>query len=226
MTAKSKSIDAIFDEYAIPKRLRMHMYRVAGIGDIIIDHWKGPDVHRDKLMRVLLLHDIGNIVKIDTESNSNNFDGIDVETFKDIKQRYINRYGEDDHRISRAIAEEIGLPEDELDLMDAKVFVKNDETVKSDDYDRKIGAYADQRVAPQGIRSIMGRLKEAKERYKDQPGTSMNNPRTDMLIECAERLKQQVMRYCTLQPKDINDDSVQPYINKLIDYEININGKG
>lgn len=61
------SITDIYIRYGIPEGLRMHMLRVAGIADQLLSSWHGSSVERVSLMRVLLLHDIGNIVKMDIE---------------------------------------------------------------------------------------------------------------------------------------------------------------
>ena len=217
----SQIIKKIYKKYRIPQNLQMHMLRVAAVADLIVDNWYGPKINREKLLRVLLLHDMGNIIKIDPinqEGDStkiSDFITKDIEELERIKKKYISLYGNDDHKISREIGRELGLSEDELELMDSKVFIRNDETILSYDYNIKIGAYADQRVDPNGVRGIMERLLEAKERYKDRPGSSMNNPRTEMLIESAAKLEQQVMKYCNLEPSDINDRIITPYINKM-----------
>ena len=65
-----------------------------------------------------------------------------------------------------------------------------DDTLASGDYNLKVAAYSDQRVSPTGIDSLEGRLSEAEARYRDRPGSSMNNPRTKMLIECALKVRE------------------------------------
>lgn len=130
------------------------------------------------------------------------------------------RFGKDDHRASREIAKELGLSDKELTLMDGKIFTRNDETLASQDYARKIGAYADQRAAPDGVYSLLKRLREAQRRYRDKLGSSMNNPKTEMLIECAQEIEKQLMEYCDIKPEDITDTSVAPFIERLRTFEI------
>lgn len=203
-----KTIVDIYDDFGIPQGLQIHMLRVAGIAEQILSVWNGPKVDRTSLIRVLLVHDIGNIVKMSK-------DDCPTDRCMSFRNRFLEKFGYDDHRVSKEIGKELGLNDNEIDLMDGKIFIQNDETLKSNNFSRKIGAYADQRTAPNGIISLLERLREAQWRYRDKPGSSMNNPRTEMLIDCAVQIEKQIMRYCMLNPNDITDSSVSPFIENL-----------
>lgn len=200
-----KNILEIYKEYGIPEHLQMHMLRVAACSKKVVDNWTGEELNIESLYRVLLLHDMGNIVKIAKEE-------VDDTTFQIVRKKYLDLYGKDDHVISLAIGKELGLNEYELKLMNDKIFINNDNIVQNESYETKIGAYCDQRVAPDCVMSLMGRLNEAKERYKDKPGSSMNNPKTDQLIACADLIEKQIMQYCNICPDDINDESISENI--------------
>jgi len=209
------NITGIYKLYGIPEVLQMHMFRVAAIADQILSVWHGPNIDRESLMRVLLLHDMGNIVKMDIEPSE------DSKT-RAVREKYLSKFGKDDHRVSHEIAKELGLSNNELSLMDGKIFIKNDKTLLSNDYSRKIGAYADQRAAPDGVFPLLTRLREAQRRYSDKPGSSMNNPRTEKLIECALEIEKQLMVYCDLDPSDITNTSVAYFIDHLHTFEVRI----
>lgn len=213
----------VYDDYAVPQNLRNHMLRVAAIGKLVSDNWSGPDINQDSLLRVLLLHDTGNFVKMDIEDARENLpEDVSVGHFEELRNEYTDEHGQDDHAISEAIARDVGLTDEEINLMGQKVFMKNDETVESDNWEAKIGAYADQRVAPDGVMSLEGRLQEAKERYKDEPGSSMNNPRTDEMIEHAHTIESQIMRHCTIEPEEISDETVRPIMDELESFELDL----
>lgn len=201
-----RTIIDIYDQYLVPEGLRAHMFRVAAIGALIAEAWTGPALRESSLLRVLLLHDMGNVVKMDDPA------------LADLRSEFQARYGADDHEASQKIGWEVGLTPAELDLMAGKVFVRNAETLESDDYTRKVGAYADQRVSPQGVQDLMARLREAQERSKDKPGSSMNNPQTPLLIDTAARIEQQVLAHCRLCAGDINEVAVDPYVDRLRAY--------
>ncbi|MFR6064846.1 MAG: hypothetical protein ACLUH5_02225 [Eubacterium sp.] len=196
-----KNILLIYEEYGIPENLQMHMLRVAACSKKIVDNWTGMSLNIQSLYRVLLLHDMGNIVKIPEREFRN-------KDFQSIREKYYALFGKDDHEVSLTIGKELGLNEYELKLMNNKIFINNDNIMNDKSYETKIGAYCDQRVAPNCVMSLRARLNEAKERYKDKPGSSMNNPRTDKLIHCAAIIEQQIMKYCSIRPEDITDDSI------------------
>ena len=208
-----KNILQIYKDYGIPENLQLHMLRVAACSKKIIDNWTGPHINKNSLYRVLLLHDMGNIVKIPE-------DEFDDHVFQSVRKKYFDLYGKDDHIVSLVIAKELGLLEHELKLMNDKIFINNEKTLQSDSYEAKIGSYCDQRVAPDGVMPLLERLIEAKERYKDKPGSSMNNTQTDMLIQCATIIEKQIMDKCNIHPDDITDESVLGNIQFFKDYSI------
>lgn len=72
------------------------MLRVSACAKLIINNWKGKEINKESIIRVCLLHDMGNIVKI--KDNPDNDD-----EFLIIRNRYINEFGLDDHFISLTI---------------------------------------------------------------------------------------------------------------------------
>ena len=54
----------IYNKYHLPENLQMHMLRVAACSNLIIDNWAGDELDKSAIIRVCLLHDMGNIVKI------------------------------------------------------------------------------------------------------------------------------------------------------------------
>lgn len=214
-----RTIEDIYDAYDVPPELRLHMLRVAAVGAQILAHWHGPRVDDNMVTRVLLLHDIGNIVKME-------FDDLPAEDlravarWRNLKDALIRHYGRDDHAISRSLAQEVGLSDAELDLMDAKVFVRNDTTLASADYGRKIAAYSDQRVAPTGVLPLLARLREAQERYSNKARSRMSRPDLPFLIDCATKIEDQLFVYCSLRPEDITDDSITPWTAELLHFTL------
>ena len=175
-------------------------------------HWTGPELRETTLDRVLLVHDLGNLVKVpELPPDSVTVRDSLVETYET----------DNDHLLSAAIARELGYSEAELELMNAKVFVNNDAVALSSDYTLKIGAYADQRAAPASVDSLLGRLLEAKDRYRDRPGSSMNRPETNHLIERAVEIERQIFEHVSgLEPVDITEDAIQPFTGDLPNYVI------
>ena len=203
----------IYNQYHLPENLQMHMLRVTACTNLILDNWTGKSIDREAITRVSLLHDMGNMVKIPEE-------GQDRE-FIEIRRKYFEKYGTNDHAINMLIGKNLGLSKKELEILNGKRSRKNEQTAKSDNYEIKICAYCDQRVAPDGVVSLRERLEDAKIRYKDKPlSVWSNEEKANQLIKLALEIEEQVMRYCKLKPEDINNQSIQTYIDRLKEYEI------
>ena len=203
----------IYNQYHLPENLQMHMLRVAACTNLILDSWTGKPIDKKAITRVSLLHDMGNMVKIPEE-------GQDRE-FIVIRRKYFKEYGTNDHEINMLIGKNLGLNKKELEILNGKRSRKNEQTAKSDNYEIKICAYCDQRVAPDGVVSLKERLEDAKIRYKDKPlSVWSNEEKANQLIKWALEIEKQVMECCRLKPEDINNQSIQTYIDRLKEYEI------
>lgn len=208
------NIIEIYKKYHLPENLQMHMLRVAACSNLIIDNWTGAEIDNKAIIRVCLLHDMGNIVKIPEDFSKD-------QEFLKIRKKYFDKYGTNDHEINLEIGKQEGLTEQELTILDGKRSRKNEETLKSNSYERKICAYCDQRVAPDGVVSIKERLEDAKVRYKNKPlSVWSNEEKANHLIECSLGIEKQIMKYCKLKPEDINDFSIKEYIEQLKVYDI------
>lgn len=204
----------IYKKYHLPENLQMHMLRVAACSNLIIDNWNGQEIDEKSIIRVSLLHDMGNMVKIPEDFSKD-------EEFLQIRKKYFDKYGTNDHEINLEIGNLEGLTEKEIEILDGKRSRKNEETLESNSYERKICAYCDQRVAPNGVVGIRERLEDAKVRYKNKPlSVWSNEEKANHLIECSLGIEKQIMKYCKLNPEDINDKSIKKYIEKLKKYEI------
>ncbi|MCI8637434.1 MAG: hypothetical protein HFJ36_06390 [Clostridia bacterium] len=208
------NIIEIYKKYHLPENLQMHMLRVAACSNFIIDNWIGQEIDKELILRVSLLHDMGNMVKISEDFAKD-------EEFLKIRKMYFDKYGTNDHEINLEIGKNEGLTKKEVIILDGKRSRKNEETLKSNSYERKICAYCDQRVAPNGVVGIRERLEDVKVRYKDKPlSVWSNEQKANHLIECSLGIEKQIMKYCSISPKDINDESIEKYIEKLRKYEI------
>ena len=94
----------IYNKYHLPENLQMHMLRVAACSNLIIDNWNGPDIDKQAIIRVCLLHDMGNMVKIPEDFSKD-------EEFIKIRKEYFDKYGTNDHEINLEIGKQEGLTE-------------------------------------------------------------------------------------------------------------------
>lgn len=217
-----RTIQFIYNQAKVPPNLQRHMLRAAAAAEIIIDHWNGQTLARETILRVLLLHDIGNIVKCEFDKHPELLEEElgNISYWRKVQEEYICRFGKDDHLASHVLASEFGLTEEELTLLDAKLFKKNDLTSNSSNYNLKVAAYVDQRIGPFGVLPLLNRLRDAQRRYKETPGSLMNSSKGEFLIDCAVTIEKQVMKFCTLNPEDINDQSIADGVERLRRYEM------
>jgi len=204
----------IYQKYGIPENLQMHMLRVAACSQSILENWIGEPLDNTAVVRVCLLHDMGNLVKIPEDFSQDS-------TFQAMRKKYFEKYGTNDHEINLEIGKKEGLSEKELEILDGKRSRKNEETLASSSYERKICAYCDQRVAPDGVVDLKERLEDAKVRYRNRPlSVWSNEEKANHLIDCALGIEKQIMQYCKIKPQEINDKNILEYIENLKNYEM------
>lgn len=213
----SRDIASIYAAYRIPPNLRLHMLRVAAVASLIVEKWSGPTVEYGTIVSTSLLHDIGNIVKANYDAFPTLFpeEMQDLEYWKAVQENVRIRYGKSDQEVTLNIARELRVSDRVLLLLSEKTFVKNESTAASDDWELKICAYADQRVCPTGVTSLLDRLAEAKERYRGVPYASVNDSRFKILSECALTIESQISSHLSLRKEEITDAATQPHLDQL-----------
>ncbi len=96
-------ISAVYAEYSIPINLQNHMLRVAALGSLICDQLDRQLVDKDLIVKTLLLHDMGNILKYNF-SRIDLFDEADrknIEKYKKVQRDFEARYGSDPDAIQQ-----------------------------------------------------------------------------------------------------------------------------
>ena len=212
------SIHKIYEEHKVPKNLQEHMFRSAACAEFICDHWKGPKINKNDILAVLLIHDIGNIVKMDFNDEQNLMimeeEAKNIEFWKERQRLVISKYGNDDHIVTSKIADELCINNRLKFLLENKIFIKNEFILNTGDWDIKICAYSDQRIGPFGIMLLKDRFNEAKARYANKKNTSMTHPKVDIFIECAYKIENQILENTSLTPESISDNAIKRYIEK------------
>jgi hypothetical protein len=207
-----RSINQIYDRLNIIGSLRMHMFRVAAIGESIADHWTTSNhpINRSDIIAALLLHDLGNIVKFNFDEPKfwSDTRAEEVEYWKGIKRDTVERYGtQSDKAVTLAMAREVGAGERIMHLLSNMGFGNVAGVIASDDFDLKICLYADQRVGPSGVMPIIERFRDLRQRY----GRGDN-----WIDDIAINLESQIFRNASILPSDITESSVQRYISRYL----------
>lgn len=207
-----KSIIEIYKDYKIFPNLQMHMLRVGAVASLICDNMLEP-VDKQKIVLTCLLHDMGNIIKTRMDVLPEYFEPEGVEYWQKVKDEFVAKYGADDNQANVLIARELGL-EAVAEMINCFGFANSEKNFQSGDMNTKIAFYADQRVAPHGVVSFLGRVEDAKKRYAG---------RTLDLIELGEEkivglvlgIENQMFSKCKIKPEDITDQDIAPIIEEL-----------
>lgn len=157
-------ISKIYEKYQIMPQLSTHMLRVAGVGKIILDRWKGS-VDKDLVIKSLLLHDMGNIVKFDLETLIMPIENI--EHWRLVQKEWRNKYGTDAYEATKQITKELGRS-DVAKIMENEhsgYRSGNPALLLSLGWPEKILSYCDVRVVPSGVASLKERISDLQNRY-------------------------------------------------------------
>lgn len=152
----------IYQKYQIPPNLIRHQLEVTAVGRYICDHWLGEPVNKKLVTEVLLLHDMGNIIKFKRP-----FLGEleqDAKHWEEVQQQFIRTYGTDVHIATLAIARELRVPTriEELLIEMHDVWTKPEKRLSSV---ARICEHADCCVTPDGVRGFVKRIQDLQSRY-------------------------------------------------------------
>ena len=192
------TIAEIYTKFRIPLILQEHMLRVAGIVKYIEDHWTGPNVNWDSLLKAALLHDLGNMVRFKMDS------GLNSQGEEEIQKEMVAKYGADDHEATRKMLREVEVDPQIVDWILSKSFANTMEIVAEDVWENKILLYADMRVLPNGIGTMRERLDELKRRRKEL----LQDQTFEKKIIACQRLETQLQEYLGVSVLTISEDIV------------------
>jgi len=212
-------INEIYTQYHIVKNLQNHMYRVASVGSLVIDFLdESIKLDKDIVIRTLLLHDLGNILKFDF--NSNLLNKGDVEKIKKIREEFILKYGNDEHSVTQNIVRKIGVEDKILEILENTGSSKVYSVIDSDNWYFKICSYADFRVAPYGVVSIDERFDDVVKRYEGRDHVLSDIKNTEHKRLGCLALEKQIQDKCSLNLLDISDSSIENIMKELKKYVI------
>lgn len=215
-------ITEIYEYYKISRNLQEHQLRVAGVAAITADNFSG-EIDKRSIITAGLLHDMGNVVKF-------NFDSAIVPDswyapqgrayWMKVKEEFIKKYGTDDHEATNKILRELNVSEKTYNLVNSVGFSNTESTRKSKDFELKIVVYSDQRVSPQSVVSMDERYEESRKRYANQIKSKYTPERFLFLVNENKEIEKQIFKHSKIKPEDINPLTVEPYIEKLKNFEI------
>lgn len=209
------TIKDVYEKYQIMPQLATHMLRVAGVGKLILDGWKG-EIDHDLVIRTLLLHDMGNIVKFNlTEAGQQKLksaEPVDLPHWRKVQQEFWNKYGRDTHKVTKKIVRE--LEQNSVnEVMDQEhiIYFSNDRRkILEQSSAAQILLYADTRVTPFGVTTLEERIADLCRRYS-QPIENFG-----YMYELEKAI--QVMTAADLVA--ITEEAVTPFFDEWLTYTI------
>ncbi len=209
----------IYNKYQVPKNLQEHMYRVAAVGMTVAEFIKDSvllDI--DIVAKTLLLHDMANIIKFSFDGKVTTEE--DVEYLKQVQQDFIQKYGDEEHIATFAIAKELGVPKKVVDILNNTGSSKIHLTIESDDWYRKVCSYADFRVAPYGIVTVNERFDDVIKRYEGRVHVLSDIQKTEEKRKNCLILETQIQEKSAYPLDDITNEKIELLLKELPDYEL------
>lgn len=206
------ALTEIYRRYQIMPNLQQHMWRVAGVAQLICDNLQ-VSVDTENVVTACLLHDLGNILKFDLKVFPEFLQPEGAEYWQQVKAETLTKYGALVHPATIAMASEVGASQRVLQLIEAISFNQEKKNFESDDFGRKICAYADMRVAPWGVVSLDDRLKDGKDRY---PAKSVKDERFRYAMNALlHKIEVQIFAVCQITAAEVTEAAVGPIIEML-----------
>lgn len=205
------TIREIYEQYDMMPNLRAHQLRVAAVARLIAEHFE-MELKTPNIVSACLLHDMGNIIKSDLTTFPEFVEPQGLGYWQEAKQRFMEKYGNEEHVATYAIAKETGVSEETQRYLENMSSSKVKASLQDADFEIKICCYADNRVGPHGILSLKERLGDLMVRYPHK-----NYPER---LEYLLVLEKQIFAHCSIFPDDINDASARGLIRHLEGFSV------
>ncbi|MES2930901.1 MAG: HD domain-containing protein [Patescibacteria group bacterium] len=212
-----RKIADIYEEYKIMPNLQIHQLRVAAVAAKVCDSLDIP-VDKDAIVTACLFHDMGNIIKFKLGYFPEFLEPEGLDYWETVKREYIEKYGENEHIATIAIAREFGIGADIIKNMEAIEFSNWCAVNVDENWSQKICTYADARVGVTGIISLEERLEDGERRYKGIH-EDMDAKRL-FLQNCMRTIEKEISSRMKIAPEDITDESISPYIEELKNFSL------
>ena|SRR5258708_3846168 len=208
-----------YEQYKIMPQLQLHQLRVASVADVICKGMIKPPESRP-IITACLLHDMGNIIKFDLNAFPEFLQPEGLEYWQQVQNDYFAKYGMDEHLATKRIAQELGVSSRVYELIHSIGFDKTEENFFLDDLGRKICEYSDDRVAPQGVVTLLERCDDLETRYGQKYPSEVDQQRRQRFREFAIKIEEQIFALAKIHPEDITDVTINDKIDFLKSFQV------
>jgi len=192
------------------------MLRVASLGSLICDRIASTTLHEELVVKTLLLHDMGNILKFDF-SRIDLFEEADRENLKAYKiaqQKFRKQYGLNPDEATLKIINEVTHNQSIVNLCRDSHWENLGQVLKTDNWEAKIACYADMRVGPFGLLTLAERIQDLKKRRPEESST------LDRLLRQGLAVEKELDNITELKLNELSDNEVKQRMMELNMLEI------
>lgn len=212
-------ITDIYAKYTIMPSLQLHMFRVAGVAQIICQSIQ-KEVDAENIIAACLLHDMGNILKFNLDLFPEFLQPEGKEYWQQIKNDYEKKYGKDEHGATLSIVKELKVSDRIYELVDCFQFSAAEKNENTQDLGIKICSYADMRVEPKSIVSLQMRLTDGRKRFERNNPELFTEDLFGKMSESLFEIEKDIFKKISLKPKDITNETVTPLLENLRNFEL------
>lgn len=154
----------LYKECQIPPNLQRHMLEVAAVAQAICDNWSGETIDKSLVVKVALLHDLGNLIKFKRP-----FIGEiekDAQLWMEIQNKLKEEFNDDVHQATMGLARKA--ISDESILRELNLTGQTGSTDKFKTLEARIIQLADMCVSPIGIVGPQERIDDLIKRYGEK----------------------------------------------------------
>lgn len=206
----------IYHRFPIPNHLQLHQLRVAAVAQVICDQLNPAiKINRSEIISACLLHDMGNLIKFKLDQLPELLEPQGRDYWHIQQQQFIAEYGPNEHQATLAIAKSLGVNETILALINAIGFNQAVTNSNSQDFSRKICAYADMRVGPFQVISLSERLADIRRRYNDSYQSATKQRNRQIFEQALKDIELQIQAKCSLDLTAITEQRISDTIETL-----------
>lgn len=208
----------MYAKYKIPPNLQEHQLRVAAVGLWIKNHWSGEKVDWQNLILMLLIHDMGNIIKFDLKKYAH-FLGDEeknLDYWLKVQRKFVEKFGDNEHVATVKIALELNLDSKVVDWLKRTENPDLEKVSKQEFWEMKLHYYCDVRIGPFGVLSVNERFADLKKRY----ATKRNLQRIDHNHKWCLEIEKQIQNNLSTSLSQIKDEAISEFESQLKDFEV------
>lgn len=213
-------ISEVYKKFNIPKHLQKHMLRVAAVGRYL-SNYSNKETDSTIILKVLLFHDLGNLIKFDLNKGVDLFDESErnLDYWLEVQNEIVQKFG-DEHVATIEMAKLIGADSRVLFLLENIGSSNLSKTIESDDWELKMCSYSDFRVTPYGFTTVTERFEDIMSRYKGRDHVLADEEKTKQKMELCLQLEAQLQPTIDVDLQELPVDQLEKEADVLLKYNL------